>query len=97
MDLLAVALDILAIVLASGAGFYLYQTSAALKGDVMGRGMATMTIALVIIVVNTLLDLSGDVGILQLFTPIHYFTRILFIVVLFIGASSMVQGWKRLR
>jgi len=97
MDLLAVALDILAIVLASGAAFYLYQTSAALKEDVMGHGMAMITIGLAIIVVNSILDLLDDLGITQLYTPIHYFTRIVFIVVLFLGASSMVQGWKRLR
>ncbi|HUK49497.1 MAG TPA: hypothetical protein VLV18_00570 [Terriglobales bacterium] len=94
---MAVALDILAIILASGAAFYLYQTSAALKEDVMGRGMALMTVALVIIVVNGILDLLDDLEVTQLYTPIHYFTRIVFIVVLLVGASLMVQGWKRLK
>jgi hypothetical protein len=93
---LAIGLDVVAIALALGTGFYLYQTSAALKGDVVSRGMTILTIVPFLIAVNTLLDLASELGIVQLYGPIHYFARILFIVVLFVAARTIVQAWKNL-
>ena len=76
IDFAAISLDVLGIVLALSTGFYLYQTSRALRGDVMARGTTILTVAPFIIALSALLNLLDDFGVLQALSPIHYFTNL---------------------
>ena len=82
--------------MAFGAGFYLYITAKALEGDALQRGMKIIAAAAFLIVVSAFLDLLSEIAVLQVYDAVHYFVRIIFVVVLFAGARSIVLAWRKL-
>ena len=49
-----------------------------------------------LIALSALLDLLSELGVVQVYGAIYSFMRIIFILVLFLGARSIVMGWKKL-
>ena len=93
---MSIGLSVVGIVFALGAGFYLYITAKELEGDTLQPGMKLLATAAFLIVFSSLLDLLSEVGVVQVFDTVHYFVRIIFILVLFLGARSIVFAWRKL-
>ena len=96
LDYTSVGLDLIGIIFALGAGFYFYQTASALEGDALQRGMYVLATTPFLIALSAILDLLSELGILQVWDAVHYFTRIIFILVLFVGARTIVRAWKKI-
>jgi hypothetical protein len=97
LDYPSICLDILGIVLALGAGVYLCQTAIALNGDVLQRGMLILAATPFLIALSATLDLLSELGILTVYDALHFFARIVFILVFFVGARSIVQAWRGIK
>lgn len=89
-------LSVVGFVLAFGAGFYLYTTAKALEGDALQPGMRLLAAAAFLIVISAFFDLLSDVAVLPVYDTLHYFVRIIFIGILFVGARSIVLAWRKL-
>jgi hypothetical protein len=92
-----VVLDLVAIFVALGAAFYLYKISGVLKGGVLGRGVRIIALTPIIIALSTSLELLWQLGVDPAYGTFHDIVRLVFLIVLLVGARSVVMGWRKLQ
>ena len=90
-----VVLDIVGILLSLGAAFYLYALAKVLRGGVLERGMTILAISPVLLALSALLDMLSALGFGEAYGFIRDVNRIIFILVFFIGARSIVVAWRK--
>ena len=91
-----VVLDVVGILLSLGTAFYLYALAKVLRGGVLERGMTILAISPVLLALSALLDMLTALGFGEAYGVIRDLNRIIFILVFFIGARSIVVAWRKL-
>jgi len=89
-------LDVVGSVFALVAAFYLQQIAQVLKGGVLGRGMTIIAASPLLIALSAAFELLSESGFGEVYDVVHDLLRVAFILVLLIGARSIVEAWKKL-
>jgi len=91
-----VILDVLGILLSLGTAFYLYALAKVLRGGVLSRGMIILAISPLLLALSALLDMLSALGFGEAYSFLRDLNRIVFILVFFFGARSIVVAWRKL-
>jgi len=96
MDYVDVGIDAFAIILSIGAFFYLYHLAMILKGGTIARGVTLIAISPLLIALSAFLELLEELGIGEVYGILHDFARVVFVLVLLVGARSIFLSFSRL-
>ena len=88
-------LDVLGVVLALGASFYLFQIVRVLKGGILEKGMTLIAASPVLVALSALFEALFEMGYGDLYNGVHDVFRLAFIIVLLLGARSIVLTWRK--
>ena len=88
-------LDVLAVVLALGASFYLFQVVRVLKGGILEHGMALIAASPILVALSAFFEALSELGYGDFYNAVHDVFRLAFIIVLLLGARSIIFTWRK--